>query len=72
MEALFFGDFLLGPQKKVTRLPGRNTGGLPARPPHPDGEAANQKEARSDERVHHNRMAAQGRLLPLVLPLPRW
>jgi hypothetical protein len=28
-EALFFGDFLLGQQKKVTRLPGRNPGGLP-------------------------------------------
>ena len=27
VQALFFGDFLLGPQKKVTRLPGRDPAG---------------------------------------------
>jgi len=27
IEALFFGDFLLGPQKKVTRQPGRDPAG---------------------------------------------
>jgi hypothetical protein len=28
IEALFFGDFLLGPQKKVTRQPGRDPAGF--------------------------------------------
>jgi hypothetical protein len=27
-EGLFFGYFLLAPQKKVTRLPGRNPGAV--------------------------------------------
>lgn len=31
VQALFFGDFLLCQQKKVTRLSGRNPDGLPAR-----------------------------------------
>ncbi len=63
IQALFFGDFLLGLQKKVTRPPGRIPGALPARQTHPDGEAANQTKARSDERIHPDRMAAKGRQL---------
>ena len=47
IQALFFGDFLLGLQKKVTRPPGRIPGALPARPTHPDGEATNRGETRS-------------------------
>jgi hypothetical protein len=53
MEALFFGDFLLGLQKKVTRPPGRNPGALPARQTTPKSAAANKHEARSNERLHH-------------------
>jgi hypothetical protein len=61
IQALFFGDFLLGPQKKVTRPPGRIPGALPARQTTPDGEAANQGKLGHDERVHQDRRAAQGR-----------
>jgi hypothetical protein len=59
LKALFFGDFLLGPQKKVTRPPGRIPGALPARQTTPDGAAENQRKARKDERVLHDRMATQ-------------
>jgi hypothetical protein len=34
VQRLFFGDFLLAPQKKVTRPPGRTPGNLPADPSH--------------------------------------
>ena len=37
-RVLFFGDFLLGPQKKVTRLPGRIPGGLPRVTNHPQAK----------------------------------
>jgi len=34
VQALFFGYFFMGQQKKVTRLPGRNPGAVPAMQPH--------------------------------------
>jgi hypothetical protein len=37
VQGLFFGDFLLAPQKKVTALPGAHPGmGLGVKPPQPE------------------------------------